>query len=131
VRTAGLRPVAAVCAPIGEPIPTWDIRDRFGDTDLLVVTMEQGRDLAATLGSGRVVLMRGHGCVVAGANLRQATMTAIYLQVNARLQTHALLLGAEACYLSPGEIEKAAARQFSPIALERAWEYWCARAGCA
>ena len=124
-----LRPISHVCAPIGDPIPTWDIRARFGDTDLLVSTMEQGRDLAACLGDRSVALMRGHGCVVAGRDLKETVMTAIYLQVNARLLLQARQLG-EPEFLSDGEIERCTERQFSPLALERAWEYWCARARC-
>ena len=45
-----IRPVMHTCGVIGSDIPVWDIRDRFGDTDHLVVTMDQGRDLSACLG---------------------------------------------------------------------------------
>jgi len=123
-----LRPLSHIAAVMGSEAPVWDIRDKFGDTDLLVVTMEQGRDLAHAVGKGSVALMRGHGCVVVGASIRQAVFTAIYLQVNARLQMDALRLG-EPRYLSPGEVEHATRRQFSPLALDRAWEYWRLRAG--
>ena len=95
--------------------------------DLLVTTMAQGRDLAATLGGATVALMRGLGCVVAAANLKQAVSTAIYLQVNAALLLDALKLG-EVTYLSPGEIEATAAMTALPVAVERTWEYWEARA---
>ena len=44
----------------GGKVPVWDIRKKFGDTNLLVVNMAQGRDLAR-LGRGNVALMRGHG----------------------------------------------------------------------
>jgi len=50
---------------------------------MLVRTMEQGNDLARTLGPRRVALMRGHGCVVAGASMREAVVTSVYLMVNA------------------------------------------------
>ena len=60
-----LRPLLHVAGSIGANIPVWDIKSKFGDTHMLVVTMEQGRDLARTLGQGSVALMRGHGCVVA------------------------------------------------------------------
>ena len=71
---------------------------------MLVTNMDQGRDLAATLGSNRVALMRGHGCAVAGVTLRETVFTAVYLQVNAKLQTQALNLSGEVQYLSPGEL---------------------------
>jgi HCOMODA/2-hydroxy-3-carboxy-muconic semialdehyde decarboxylase len=128
VTNVPLRPLSHIAAPMGNDAPVWDIRDKFGDTDLLVVNMEQGRDLARVVGKGSVALMRGHGCVVAGASVREAVFTAVYLQVNARLQLDALRLG-EPRYLSPGEVERATKRQFSPLALDRAWEHWRLRAG--
>jgi HCOMODA/2-hydroxy-3-carboxy-muconic semialdehyde decarboxylase len=123
-----LRPVAHVTAVIGPHVPVWDIRDRFGETDHLVVTMEQGRDLADCLGNRRVALMKRHGGVVACKTLRDAVLTAVYLQVGAKLLLQSLPLGTPD-YLTPVEIEKCIARQESPLALERAWEYWCERAG--
>ena len=56
-----LRPVIHSGSFMGEHVPVWDIRDRFGDTNLLVTNMPQGRDLAKTLGGNHVALMRGHG----------------------------------------------------------------------
>jgi HCOMODA/2-hydroxy-3-carboxy-muconic semialdehyde decarboxylase len=123
-----LRPVAHVSAVMGAHVPVWDIRDKFGETDHLVVTMDQGRDLARCLGAGRVALMKRHGSVVAGRTLRDAVLTAIYLQVGAKLLLQSLPLGTPD-YLTPVEIEKCIARQESPLALERAWEYWTHRAG--
>ena len=123
-----LRPVLHVGAAIGGQIPVWDIRRSFGDTNMLVVNMAQARDLAATLGAHRVALMRGHGCAVAGSSLREAVFTAIYLQVNARLQTEAMALSDEVEYLSPGELARARDMLSQPVGLDRAWEYWSARA---
>ena len=123
-----LRPVLHVGAAIGEEVPVWDIRRKFGDTNLLVVNMDQGRDLAATLGANRVALMRGHGCAVAGRTLREAVFTAIYLQVNAKLQTQAMNLSNEVQYLSPGELAKTKEMLAQQVGLDRAWEYWTMRA---
>ena len=129
VTATQLKAIAHVGAPIGNDIPTWDIRDKFGETDHLVVTMEQGRDLASCVDGGRVALMRGHGGVVAGRNVREAVCTAVYLQINARLQLMSMPLG-DPNFLTPNEVEKCMERQFSPLSLDRAWEYWCVRAGC-
>jgi ribulose-5-phosphate 4-epimerase/fuculose-1-phosphate aldolase len=123
-----LRPVIHTASIIGAEVPVWDIRDRFGDTDLLVRTIEEGRDLAAALGSHTCILMRGHGAVVVGASVQRAVLTAVYLQVDAQVLLEAQRLG-ELKSLSPGEIEKSAETQFSPLALDRAWEYFCQRAG--
>jgi HCOMODA/2-hydroxy-3-carboxy-muconic semialdehyde decarboxylase len=127
-KTTSLRPVAHVGSPLGHDVKTWDIRDKFGETNLLVVNMEQGRDLGATLGDGRVALLRGHGAVVAAANIKFAVMTAVYLQVAARLQLMTLQLG-EPVYLSDAEIDNCYQTQTSPLGMDRAWEYWVARAG--
>jgi HCOMODA/2-hydroxy-3-carboxy-muconic semialdehyde decarboxylase len=127
VTSTPIRPIMHTCAVIGPDIPTWDIRAKFGETDHLVVTMEQGRDLARCLGARRVALMKRHGCVVVGRNLREAVNTAVYLQVNARMLLQTLPLGTPD-YLTPAEIEKCTARQMSPLGLDRAWEYWCRRA---
>jgi ribulose-5-phosphate 4-epimerase/fuculose-1-phosphate aldolase len=123
-----LRPVLHVGAAIGEEVPVWDIRRKFGDTNMLVVNMEQGRDLAATLGTNRVALMRGHGCAVAGRTLREAVFIAVYLQVNAKLQTEALNLSPEVQYLSAGEVARTKEMVSQPVGLDRAWEYWTMRA---
>ena len=72
--------------------------------------------------------MRGHGAVAVGRNVQEAVMTAYYLQVNAQVQLQALGLGALKP-LSPAEIAAATETQLSPLALDRAWEYFCTRAG--
>jgi ribulose-5-phosphate 4-epimerase/fuculose-1-phosphate aldolase len=129
VTAAPLAPVMHMCAGIGHRIPTWDSRTRFGDTNLLVTTAEMAADLAAALGDRPVMLMRGHGCVVAGASLREVVFNSIYLQLNADLQMKALALGA-VTFLSEGEIA-AVLRTRSSFTFERAWESWCHRAGRA
>jgi len=125
-----LRPLIHVGASIGERVPVWDIRDKFGDTNLLVVNMEQGRDLAASIGGGRAALMRGHGCVVTGKAVKEAVLTAVYLQVNARIQMDAIRLGGDdVVYLSPGEIQEQESIMFGDLSVNRAWEYLVMRAG--
>jgi ribulose-5-phosphate 4-epimerase/fuculose-1-phosphate aldolase len=123
-----LRPVVHTASVIGAEVPVWDIRTKFGDTDMLVRSIEQGHDLAATLANNTCVLMRGHGAVVVGASVERAVLTAIYLQVNASVLLQALPLGAPQA-LSAGEIARSAEAQFSPLALDRTWEYFCQRAG--
>ena len=45
--------------------------------------------------------MRGHGCTVTGKTIRDAVRVAVYLMVNARLQTEAMRLG-DVTFLSGG-----------------------------
>jgi len=128
VSTTALRPLMHITSIIGNEIPVWDIRDDFGDTDMLVRSREMGRRLAQVMGDNTCLLIRGHGAVVVGANVKQAVMSAVYLQVNAQLLAQALTMG-EPEYLSPQEVELATATTFSPLGLDRAWEYFCVRAG--
>ena len=127
VTNTPLRPILHLAAITGPELPVWDIRDNFGDTNLLVTTMDQGRDLASCLGNRRVSLMRGHGCVIAGKSVREVVMASIYLQVNAGLLLESLRLG-DIKYLSPGEIKAMTDSQMSLSGQERAWEYWANRA---
>lgn len=129
-----LRPVLHMAASIGARVPIWEPRERFGDTDMLVSDMAQGRDLARVVGGGACGLMRGHGSVVAGRALREAVYIAIYLEVNAHLQLDALRFGKPINFLSPGEIDKITARQAKgkpSEGFDRAWEGWYNGAGVA
>jgi ribulose-5-phosphate 4-epimerase/fuculose-1-phosphate aldolase len=126
-----LRPIMHVCATIGADVPVWDPQSNFGDTDLLVSDMEQGRDLARALGPRTSVLMRGHGSTVAGGSVREAVYAAVMLEVNAQLQLKAQALG-PVTFLTPGEIEKIRARQLKGRpgeGFDRAWQYWLRHAG--
>ena len=127
VTKAQLSPVMHMCAGIGSRIPTWDSRASFGDTNLLVTNMDMARELAAALGGRPVILMRGHGCAVAGQLLREVVFNSIYLQLNADVQMKASALG-DITFLSEGEIA-AVLRTRGSFTFERAWEFWCRRAG--
>ena len=106
VSSIQLQLIIHVAALGRDPPPTWDIKDKFGDeTIMLVTTMEQGRDMCKTLGDGKIVLMRGHGATIAGYSLEDAVMTSIMLQVNAQIQLDAIGLGGTVEYLSQGEID--------------------------
>lgn len=126
-----LRPVIHSGSFIGSTVPVWDIADRFGDTNLLVSNMEQGRDLAKTLAGNNVALMRGHGFAAAARSLIEAVRMSVFLPRNARALSAALRLGGEITYLSQGEID-ARNKGYKPYSPEtwRAWEYWATKCGC-
>jgi ribulose-5-phosphate 4-epimerase/fuculose-1-phosphate aldolase len=125
-----LRPVIHSGSFIGKDVPVWDIADHFGDTNLLVTNIEQGRDLAKCLAGNNVALMRGHGFAAAGRSLIEVVRMSVYLPRNARALQRAKQLGGEIKYLSQGEID-ARNRGYSPYSTEtwRAWEYWANKAG--
>lgn len=128
-----LLPVIHSGAFIGGEVPVWDIADRFGDsTNLLVTNTAQGDDLAQRLGSGPVVLMRGHGFAAAAASIIEVVRMSIYLPRNARAMLRGLQMG-EVKPLSKGEIgARTGGSGYRPSSPEtwRAWQYWAYRAGC-
>jgi HCOMODA/2-hydroxy-3-carboxy-muconic semialdehyde decarboxylase len=124
-RSVSLTPVVHTASFLGGEVPVWDIADEFGtSTTMLVETVEQGRSLSRTLGDGPAALMRGHGSVVAGADLEKLVTLCIAMDRNAKVQLQAAQLG-EVTPLHPGEV----ATRLGRTRDSRAWEYWSRRAG--
>ncbi|HEY4355243.1 MAG TPA: class II aldolase/adducin family protein [Acidobacteriaceae bacterium] len=123
-----LRPIYHVSGFLGAGAPIFDIRDVAGMTDMLIRSNALGDALAQKLGKGAVVLMRGHGMVVAGDSIPQVVARSINTEGNARLQWEAKQLG-EIRFLSPEEAAKAAAVNDSPPIVARSWELWKTAAG--
>ena len=126
-----LVPVIHTASHCGAEIPVWDIADQFGDTGLLVTNLAQGRDLAKALGQRRVVLMRGHGFAASGRSIGEVLKVSIYLPQNARVVMDAMRLGSRIKPLSAGEIRIRDADGPGGRELDRAIEYWAAKAGCS
>ena len=129
VTSTPLRPLIHSAGVIGHRIPCWDIRDRFDDTNMLVVDIRQGRDLARSLGSDRVILMRGHGFSAVAQSMVELIRICVYLRVNAAVLSQALALG-EVTFLSEGEIDSISRVDAHAPEVQRAWRYWATRAGC-
>jgi HCOMODA/2-hydroxy-3-carboxy-muconic semialdehyde decarboxylase len=121
-----LKPIFHMSAFVGLGIPTWDIRDAQKGTDMLVRTRELGAHLAKKLGAHPAVLMRGHGSTVVAENLPRAVGRAIYLDLNARMQSQAMMLagpGGRVAYMDESEVAANVAWQN----YERAWRLWKTR----
>jgi ribulose-5-phosphate 4-epimerase/fuculose-1-phosphate aldolase len=116
-----LKPVIHNASFLHVGVPVWEIRDAGGTTNMLVRDGKLGRSLAAALGDKPVALMRGHGNVVVGPNVRVATARAIFTDENARMQAVALSFGGPVNYISPGE---GALRDADPGDPARAWDLW-------
>ena len=123
-----LRPVFHMAAVIGHDVPLWDSQAEFGDTNMLIETMPQGQSMAKALGEASCVLIRGHGATCAGADLRQAVFTSIYMKENAEAQLTMMQVG-EPVFLSPGEIDRCREMLLSDMPQNRTWDYRVARAG--
>lgn len=122
VHETQLKPIFHMSAFLGDGCPTFEIRKTAGDdTDLLIRSGELGAALAECLGSHSAVLMRGHGATIVADTLRRAVYRAIYMQVNAELQTAAKSLGS-INFLTPGESKSASITVEGQ--LDRAWDLW-------
>src|SRR5215470_6142462 len=117
-----LAPVYHVASFIPPSVPVFEIRAAAGMTDLLIRTRALGEALARTLGGNAVALMRGHGNVVVGANLKYAVFRAYYTEVNVRLQLQAQSLDGPLTFIDPQEAAKVnGGKGINP---ERAWDMW-------
>lgn len=116
-----MRPIWHMCSFIGEGVPLYEVREKFGDTDMLIRNPQMGRSLAEVLSNKPAALMRGHGAVVVAAELPLAVGRAVYLEWNAKLQSQAMLMsgGRSINYLTDGEVKARSTRDF-----ERSWELW-------
>jgi len=109
---------------IAAGVPVFDIREKFGATDLLVRDGAKGLALAEIMGKQDIALMRAHGSVACGPTLETAVFRAVYTEVNARVQhwTTALAEGAPISALDPEEARLAdAVNQGAGV---RAWHLW-------
>ena len=121
-----LRPIFHMAAFVGLGVPAWDIRDAQKGTDMLVRTPYLGEHLARQLGKHPAVLMRGHGSTVVAENLQRAVGRAIYLDINARMQSQAIALagdGGAIAFMDDAEV----AANVSWQNYERSWSLWKAK----
>lgn len=120
--TTPMRAMYHNSAFIAQGVPVFDIRDKFGATDMLVGDNEKGVELARTLGDKCVCLMRAHGSVAVGQTLQIAVFRAIMTENNAKLQSLATLLGGPIAALDAEEGRLADAVNLNVVA--RPWELW-------
>jgi HCOMODA/2-hydroxy-3-carboxy-muconic semialdehyde decarboxylase len=103
-------------------VPVFDIRARFGATDIVVSNAERGTAMAETLGDKAVLLLRAHGFVAVGPSLEVAVFRAIYTEVNAWVQLQAESLGGPIAALDEEEGRKADVLNIASAG--RSWELW-------
>ena len=122
-----LRPIYHMAGFMGAAgVPVFDVREVSGpDNDLLIGSPALGRALAARLGQGLVVLIRGHGWVAAGASVRTAVLHAVYTEIDAKAETEALKLG-PVTFLNEAEARNAMA--LNDRQADRPWAIWGAKA---
>ncbi len=114
---------------IAEGVPVFDIREKFGATDMLVGDSIKGRELARVMGGKSVCLMRAHGSVAVGPSLQHAVFRAIYTEVNARLQIQATIIAGGAPLAALDEEEGRLADATNLNVIGRPWDLWKMRVG--
>jgi HCOMODA/2-hydroxy-3-carboxy-muconic semialdehyde decarboxylase len=122
----GLRPLFHMAGFLGKGSAHFEIHDHAGDSDMLIREPYLGAALAKSLGQNTCVLMRGHGSTVVASSLYQVVYRAIYAEINAKLQLHAMGLG-EVRYLNETEAQLASDANDGQI--QRSWNLWKRRIG--
>ena len=109
---------------IAAGVPVFDIREKFGATDMLVGNGEKGVALASVMGKKDIVLMRAHGSVACGPTLQTAVFRAVYTEVNARIQHWTMALKGGAPIAALDAEEGRLADIVNQTAGMRAWDLW-------
>ena len=125
IAKVALQPVYHRSAFVSGGIPVFEIREGAGMTDMLIRNDAQGAALAATIGNGAVVLMRGHGYCAVGADIAEAVFRAYYTQLNAELQQRAIGLGGKVTFLA--DEEGALYDETNRKVIGRPWGLWKAK----
>jgi HCOMODA/2-hydroxy-3-carboxy-muconic semialdehyde decarboxylase len=103
-------------------VPVFDIREKFGATDIVINSSEKGAALAEALGDKSVVLLRAHGVVVVGPTIQAAVFRAVFTEISARVQLQAAMLGGPIAALDAEEGRQADAINLATLG--RSWELW-------
>jgi HCOMODA/2-hydroxy-3-carboxy-muconic semialdehyde decarboxylase len=124
-----LKPIVNTAGFLSPEVPVFEMRRVAGSRSLLVTDAKLGKALADVLGNRAVALMRGHGNVVVGPNIRRMVSRAIYTEVNARLQLQALALGTTQQIIYLDETEARAGEENRDKSerghsIDRTWQMW-------
>ncbi len=101
-----MRPVVAQAGFLPLESPTFEIRDAREPEGrgMQVTDSKRGAALARALGSYPAALMRGHGNVIVGRSVKEAAVYAVYVDINARMQTQAMLLTPDIATMNEAEL---------------------------
>ena len=103
-------------------VPVFDIRDKFGATDIVISSAEKGVALAAVLADKPVALLRAHGMVAVGPSLPVAVFRAIFTVTSANIQHQVLALGGPVAALDAEEGRLADVVNVQTVG--RSWDLW-------
>ena len=103
-------------------VPVFDIREKFGTTDIVISSADKGAALAAALADKPVALLRAHGMVAVGPSLPVAVFRAIFTVTSASIQHQALALGGPVAALDAEEGRIADVVNVQTVG--RSWDLW-------
>ena len=103
-------------------VPVFDIREKFGITDIVISTAVKGAALAQVLADKPVALLRAHGMVAVGGSLPVAVFRAIFTVTSASIQHQALALGGPLAALDAEEGRIADLVNVQTVG--RSWDLW-------
>lgn len=103
-------------------VPVFDIREKFGATDIVISNQAKGAALAAALGDKSAALLRAHGMVVVAESLPVAVFRAIFTEASARVQLQASALGGPIAALDVEEGRLADVVNVNTVG--RSWDLW-------
>jgi len=89
-----------------------------------------GAEVAQVLGDGCAALLRAHGSVIAADDVLEATVLAIYLELNAERQFNASLIG-EPYIFTDAEVRACRKGLMKRGLFEKCWNFYLARFGLA
>jgi len=110
-----LLPVTGVGSFLPEDVPVFDDAS-------LINPRERGEAVAALLGNGPAVVLRGHGVVIVGATVEEALARYVCAEENARIQYRASVIGTPRV-LRGAEREYVCAQTWTPSIVEKHWNY--------
>ena len=103
-------------------VPVFDIREKFGTTDIVINTPVKGAALAEVLADKAVALLRAHGMVAVAPSLPVAVFRAIFAVTSANIQHQAQALGGSLAALDAEEGRIADVVNVQTVG--RSWDLW-------
>jgi HCOMODA/2-hydroxy-3-carboxy-muconic semialdehyde decarboxylase len=129
--TVVMRPMYHMAAFLVPGVPMFEIRKVQGQVGMLIDNNKVATALAQALGNKTVALIRGHGAVIVGTTVPDAVSNAIFLDVNARVQSQAIALGGgNLSYLTQADVgaptpnQQPATQPGAPGYYPRSWGIW-------
>lgn len=102
--TTPLRPMYHMASFLLQGAPVFEVRSVQGQVGMLIDNNKVAAALAQTLGNRTIALIRGHGAAIVGTTIPDAVQNAIFLDVNARVQSQAVALGGNISYLTLADV---------------------------